>query len=151
MRRQWRPRRQPPPSLSFLPTPDAGLRLAGPAHDLVGANTVGAREDDGHLPSHQPLPRRDQRRTEALQMDRRPRQNHRHRQTRTPNVIFHPLGPPSLSQANSSFASGAHSMRAGCAELALPVWVDVAKGDLGSFASICHQTDPTHSRLILSL
>ena len=25
---------------------DAGLRLAGPAHDLVGANTVGAREDD---------------------------------------------------------------------------------------------------------
>ena len=25
----------------FLPAPDAGLRLAGPAHDLVGANTVG--------------------------------------------------------------------------------------------------------------
>ena len=25
---------------------DAGLRLAGPAHDLVGANTVAAREDD---------------------------------------------------------------------------------------------------------
>jgi hypothetical protein len=30
----------------FLPAPDAGLRLAGPAHDLVGANTVAAREDD---------------------------------------------------------------------------------------------------------
>src|SRR4051812_35790831 len=30
----------------FLPAPDAGLRLAGPAHHLVGANTVGAREDD---------------------------------------------------------------------------------------------------------
>ena len=35
----------------FLPTPDAGLRLAGPAHDLVGANTVGAREDDRRPPS----------------------------------------------------------------------------------------------------
>ena len=30
---------------------DAGLRLAGPAHDLVGANTVGAREDDRRPPS----------------------------------------------------------------------------------------------------
>src|SRR3954467_2636706 len=30
----------------FLPAPDAGLRLAGPAHDLVGANTLAAREDD---------------------------------------------------------------------------------------------------------
>jgi hypothetical protein len=30
----------------FLPAPDAGLRLAGPAHDLVGANTVGRSEDD---------------------------------------------------------------------------------------------------------
>ena len=28
-----------------------GLRLAGPAHDLVGANTVGAREDDRRPPS----------------------------------------------------------------------------------------------------
>ena len=35
----------------FLPAPDAGLRLAGPAHDLVGANTVGAREDDRRPPS----------------------------------------------------------------------------------------------------
>jgi len=35
---------------------------------------------------HQPLPRRDQRRTEALHMDRRPRQNHRRRQTRAPSV-----------------------------------------------------------------
>ena len=41
---------------------------------------------------HQPLPRRDQRRTEALHMDRRPRQNHRRRQTRAPSVRFHPLG-----------------------------------------------------------
>ena len=31
---------------------------------------------------HQPLPRRDQRRTEALHMDRRPRQDHRRRQTK---------------------------------------------------------------------
>src|SRR3954462_11636693 len=35
----------------LLPAPDAGLRLAGPAHDLVGANTVGAREDDRRPPS----------------------------------------------------------------------------------------------------
>src|SRR4051812_12120778 len=42
---------------------------------------------------HQPLPRRDQRRTEALHMDRRPRQNHRRRQTRAPSVRFHPLDP----------------------------------------------------------
>ena len=35
----------------FLPALDAGLRLAGPAHDLVGANTVGAREDDRRPPS----------------------------------------------------------------------------------------------------
>src|SRR6476659_6333792 len=35
----------------FLPAPDAGLRLAGPAHDLVGANTVGARENDRRPPS----------------------------------------------------------------------------------------------------
>ena len=35
----------------FLPAPDAGLRLAGPAHDLVSANTVGAREDDRRPPS----------------------------------------------------------------------------------------------------
>ena len=40
---------------------------------------------------HQPLPRRDQRRTEALHMDRRPRQNHRRRQTRAPSVNSHPL------------------------------------------------------------
>ena len=31
--------------------PDAGFRLASPAHDLVGANTVGAREDDRRTPS----------------------------------------------------------------------------------------------------
>src|SRR6476620_11579064 len=43
---------------------------------------------------HQPLPRRDQRRTEALHMDRRPRQNHRRRQTRAPSVRFHPLACP---------------------------------------------------------
>ena len=30
----------------FLTAPDGGLRLDGLAHDLVGANTVGAREDD---------------------------------------------------------------------------------------------------------
>src|SRR4051794_22589168 len=33
----------------FLPAPDAGLRLAGPAH-IVGPNTVGAREDDRRPP-----------------------------------------------------------------------------------------------------
>src|SRR3954468_2954404 len=35
--------------LRILPAPDAGLRLAGPAHDLVGANS--AREDDRRPPS----------------------------------------------------------------------------------------------------
>jgi hypothetical protein len=34
----------------FLPAPDASLRLAGPAHDLVGADTVGAQEDDRRPP-----------------------------------------------------------------------------------------------------
>ena len=38
------------------------------------------------------IPRRDQRRTEALHMDRRPRQDHRRRQTSAPSVRFHPLG-----------------------------------------------------------
>jgi hypothetical protein len=28
------------------PAPDTGLRLAGPAHDLIGANTVIAQQDD---------------------------------------------------------------------------------------------------------
>src|SRR4051794_23979221 len=31
---------------ALLPTPDTGLRFAGPAHDLIGANTVGAQQDD---------------------------------------------------------------------------------------------------------
>ena len=31
---------------ALLPAPDTGLRLAGPAHDLIGANTVGAQQDD---------------------------------------------------------------------------------------------------------
>ena len=40
-----------PSFMNVLPAPDAGLRLAGPAHDLVGADTVGAREDDRRPPS----------------------------------------------------------------------------------------------------
>ena len=31
---------------AFLPAPDTGLRFAGPAHDLIGANTVRAQQDD---------------------------------------------------------------------------------------------------------
>jgi hypothetical protein len=31
---------------AFLPAPHTGLRLAGPAHDLMGANTVRAQKDD---------------------------------------------------------------------------------------------------------
>ena len=31
---------------AFLPAPDTSLRLAGPAHDLIGANTVGAEQND---------------------------------------------------------------------------------------------------------
>ena len=31
---------------AFLPAPDTGLRFAGPAHDLIGANTVGTEQDD---------------------------------------------------------------------------------------------------------
>jgi hypothetical protein len=31
---------------AFLPAPDTGLRLAGPAHDFIGANTVRAQQDD---------------------------------------------------------------------------------------------------------
>src|ERR1700681_2600201 len=31
---------------AFLPAPDTGLRLAGPAHDLIRANTVRAQQDD---------------------------------------------------------------------------------------------------------
>ena len=34
----------------FLPAPDAGLRLARPAHDLVGSDAVGTQEDDGRPP-----------------------------------------------------------------------------------------------------
>jgi len=31
---------------AFLPAPNTGLRLAGPAHDLIGANTVRTQQDD---------------------------------------------------------------------------------------------------------
>jgi hypothetical protein len=31
---------------AFLPTPHTGLRFAGPAHDLISANTVRAQPDD---------------------------------------------------------------------------------------------------------
>src|ERR1700749_3128733 len=31
---------------AFLPAPHTGLRLAGPAHDFIGANTVRAQQDD---------------------------------------------------------------------------------------------------------
>jgi hypothetical protein len=31
---------------AFLPAPHTSLRLAGPAHDLIGANTVRAQQDD---------------------------------------------------------------------------------------------------------
>ena len=31
---------------AFLPAPNTGLRLAGPAHDLIGADTVRAEQDD---------------------------------------------------------------------------------------------------------
>jgi hypothetical protein len=31
---------------AFLPAPHTGLRLAGPAHDLVGADAIGAQQDD---------------------------------------------------------------------------------------------------------
>src|SRR3954451_13560755 len=31
---------------AFLPAPDTGLRLAGPAHNLIGADTVCAQQDD---------------------------------------------------------------------------------------------------------
>src|SRR5665647_235258 len=31
---------------AFLPAPHTGLRFAGPAHDLIGANTVAAQQDD---------------------------------------------------------------------------------------------------------
>ena len=31
---------------AFLPAPDTSLRLAGPAHDLIGTNTVGAEQND---------------------------------------------------------------------------------------------------------
>ena len=55
----------------------------------------------GRRPSgcHQPLPRRPQRSLQALPMDRRPRQNHRRRQTRPSSVRFDPLasiGPDPL-------------------------------------------------------
>jgi hypothetical protein len=36
---------------ALLPAPDAGLGGAGPAHDLVGADVVGAQEHDGRSPS----------------------------------------------------------------------------------------------------
>src|SRR5215475_5144130 len=31
---------------ALLPAPDTGLRFAGPAHDLIGANTVPTQQDD---------------------------------------------------------------------------------------------------------
>ena len=31
---------------AFLPAPHAGFRFAGPAHDLIGSDTVGAQQDD---------------------------------------------------------------------------------------------------------
>ena len=31
---------------AFLPAPNTGFRLAGPAHDLIGAKTVRAEQDD---------------------------------------------------------------------------------------------------------
>ena len=31
---------------AFLPAPDTGLRFAGPARDLIGANTLGTQQDD---------------------------------------------------------------------------------------------------------
>ena len=31
---------------AFLPAPDTGFRLAGPTHDLIGADTVRAKQDD---------------------------------------------------------------------------------------------------------
>jgi Transposase DDE domain len=31
---------------AFLPAPHTGLRLAGPAHNLIGADTVCAQQDD---------------------------------------------------------------------------------------------------------
>ena len=41
--------------------------------------------------SHQSIPRRNKPGAKALHMDRGPGQNHRRRQTRAPNVRFHPL------------------------------------------------------------
>ena len=34
------------PHKAFLPAPHTGLRLAGPAHNLIGADTVCAQQDD---------------------------------------------------------------------------------------------------------
>ena len=31
---------------AFLPAPHTGLRLAGPPHDLIGANSIRAQQDD---------------------------------------------------------------------------------------------------------
>ena len=35
----------------FLPAPDAGLRFAGPTHDVAGADAIGAQQYDGRAPS----------------------------------------------------------------------------------------------------
>ncbi len=35
---------------AFLPAPDTGFRLAGPAHDLIGADPVRAQQDDLSAP-----------------------------------------------------------------------------------------------------
>ena len=45
---------------------------------------------------HQPLPRRPQRSVQALPVGRRPRQNHRRRQTRASSVAFDPLAANSV-------------------------------------------------------
>ncbi len=35
----------------FLPAPDTSLRLAGPTHDVVGADAIGAEQYDGRAPN----------------------------------------------------------------------------------------------------
>src|SRR6266403_743346 len=48
---------------------------------------------------HQPLPRRDQQRTQALHLDSRSRRNHRRRQAWAPSVRFDPLGWQAIRHA----------------------------------------------------
>ena len=35
----------------FLPAPYTRLRLAGPTHDVVGADAIGTQQDDGRAPN----------------------------------------------------------------------------------------------------